>query len=32
MPNKKDPSIVRRFYPYMGKKKALLPLSFFLRP
>ena len=27
MPKKKEPSLIKRFIPYMGKKKALLPLS-----
>jgi len=30
MPKEKEASIVKRFYPYMGKKKALLPLSLVL--
>ena len=27
MPKQKKPSIIKRFYPYMGNRKALLPLS-----
>lgn len=27
MPNQRKPSIVKRFYPYMGNRKALLPIS-----
>jgi len=30
MPKEKETSIIKRFYPYMGKKKALLPLSLIL--
>ena len=30
MPNKKKQSILKRFIPYMGKKKALLPLALVL--
>ncbi|MGH0051950.1 MAG: ABC transporter ATP-binding protein, partial [Sphaerochaetaceae bacterium] len=30
MPKKKKQSVLKRFEPYMGKKKALLPLSLFL--
>lgn len=30
MPKSKDSSVLKRFFPYMGKKKALIPLSLIL--
>jgi len=30
MPKQKETPILKRFYPYMGRKKALLPLALFL--
>ncbi len=30
MPNKKEDPLLKRFVPYMGRKKTLLPLSLFL--